>query len=369
MPATVLIAPDAFKGTATAVDVAEALARGWRSLKPDDDITLLPLADGGEGTMACFAEAVPGSRRIPADIQDRDGKMTQAEWLALPDGTGLVELAATCPMRINDPDPLGAHTYLFGQLIAAALDSGVQKLLLALGGSASTDGGTGALTALGARFLTTGGRPVDAGGGGLRDLVEVDLSDLRAAPAGGIEVLGDVTNPLLGPEGAAHTFGPQKGADLAQVRELEAGLSRLAALMPEIRPTAPGAGAAGGTGFGLMAWGARIRSGASVVLERTRFAERLADSCLVITGEGRYDVQTAAGKLIDHVVRRCGDAGVAVGLVAGSVEADTSRFGAVIELSSLAGGEAAAKSDPLFWAERAGRSLARLGIDTVTTEK
>ena len=268
----VVIAPDSFKGTASAADAASALAAGWRSVRPADDLVLRPMADGGEGTLDAFESAVPGARRMPVTVRGPVSAAVETHWLLLPDGTGVVELAATSGITLLDPlEPLDAHTAGFGEAIAAALDHGVERLLLGLGGSASSDGGMGALAVLGGRFLDAARRPVRLGNRGLGTLARVDLSGLRPLPHGGAIILGDVTNPLLGELGAAAVFGPQKGADAATVEVLESNLARLARLVPsggrvasEARvsrsadlATTPGAGAAGGTGFGLLAWGAR----------------------------------------------------------------------------------------------------------------
>jgi glycerate kinase len=213
MTRRVVLAPDSFKGTATAAEAADALARGWRSIAPSDVIVEKPMADGGEGTLDAFAAAVPGSERVPVTVQGPDDRPVDAAWLRLPDGTAVVELALTSGITLLDPlRPLDAHTLGFGQAIAAALDAGARRLLLAIGGSSSTDGGAGALAALGAVFLDAQRRPVRLGNRGVGALARADLSGLRPLPADGALILSDVTNPLLGPFGAAAIFGPQKGA-------------------------------------------------------------------------------------------------------------------------------------------------------------
>ncbi|MGY4859316.1 glycerate kinase [Cryobacterium sp. AP23] len=359
----VVIAPDSFKGTATAPDVARALAAGWSSVRPADKLVLMPMADGGEGTLDAFELAVPGARRMPVAVPGPDDRGVDTSWLLLPDGTGVVELACTSGITLLDPlRPLDAHTIGFGTAIAAALEHGVTRLYLALGGSSSTDGGVGALTALGAVFRNAAGNPVRSGGRGMADLTAVDLRGLPELPAGGALILSDVTNPLLGPSGAACVFGPQKGAGSAQVTQLDAGLARLAGLLP-VDPTTPGAGAAGGTAFGLLAWGARISAGSAAVGEALGVPAAVAGASVVITGEGRFDAQSAAGKVPAYLAELAKDAGARALLVAGAIDADALRahpdlFGAVVSLTDVAGGGAAAMADPLRWLQLAAARLA-----------
>lgn len=362
MTRRIVLAPDSFKGTATAAEAADAIARGWRSVAPDDDLVAKPMADGGEGTLDAFAAAVPGATRVPVTVQGPDGRPTDAAWLLLPDGTAVVELARTSGITLLDPlRPLDAHTLGFGQAIAAALDAGATRLLLAIGGSSSTDGGVGALAALGGVFLDVQRRPVRLGARGLGTVARVDLSRLRPLPPGGALVLSDVTNPLLGSTGAAAVFGPQKGATPAMVDAMHENLERLARLVPGGSAFAaiPGAGAAGGTGFGLLAWGATMAGGAGAVADALGLSTALAGADLVITGEGRFDGQSAAGKVPSEVAARAAAAGVPVALVAGSIDADASGFAASVSLADLAGGSGAAMADPLRWLEAGGAALAR----------
>src|SRR3712207_1013807 len=194
----VLLAPDSFKGSATAAEVAAAVRDGWLSERGADRVVLAPMADGGEGTLDAFAAAVPSARRMSVEVDGPDGRRVRCSWLLLPDGTGVVELAAASGLPLMDrPDPFSAHTLGFGQAIADALDRGVDRLVLGLGGSASTDGGTGLLTALGARFLDAASRPVPLGATGLAALDRVDLSDLWPVPPGGVVALSVVDAPLL----------------------------------------------------------------------------------------------------------------------------------------------------------------------------
>lgn len=367
MPYTVVVAPDSFKGSATATAVAGALAAGWSSVRPGDRLVLAPMADGGEGTLDAFEVAVPGSVRHPISVLGPAGAAVDASWLSLPDGTSVVELAETSGLsHLPVLAPLDAHTVGFGQAIAAALDAGATGLLLAIGGSASTDGGVGALTALGARFTDAAGRRIGLGNRNLHTLAAADLSGLPALPPGGVRILSDVTNPLLGASGAAAVFGPQKGATPEQVAELESGLAKLARVLggvaapgaPDAGPATPGAGAAGGTGYGLLAWGARIAPGSAAVGEALGLPALVAEADAVITGEGRFDAQSAAGKVAAYVSQLARDAGVPSLLVAGSIEAETHDFAAAVSLSALAGGADAAMAEPERWARAAGAELA-----------
>ncbi|MFD1150569.1 glycerate kinase, partial [Saccharothrix hoggarensis] len=223
----VLIAPDSFKGTIGAAEAAERLADGWRAVRPDDDVRRLGLADGGEAAAAVLAPTDPGAVTLSARVPDPVGRVRDARWVLLGDGTAVVELAEASGLPLlEEPDPLGAHTAGFGALVRAALaHPGTRRIAATLGGSATTDGGSGALVALGAVFRDDAGVPLPLGGGALTALAEADLTGLAAPPPGGVVCLTDVDTPLLGPTGAAHRFGPQKGADPAAVAVLDAGLT------------------------------------------------------------------------------------------------------------------------------------------------
>ncbi|MFS0853937.1 glycerate kinase [Microbacterium sp. 179-I 3D4 NHS] len=364
---SVVFAPDSFKGTIAAADAAAALAAGWASVRPGDRRVLRPLADGGEGTLDAFAAAVDGAVRVPVTVTGPDGAPTDAAWLRLPatpdapGGTGVAELASTSGIELLGDRRLGedAHTLGFGQAVAAALDAGVSRLVLGIGSSASTDGGAGMLTALGARFLDDAGAPIPLGSRGLRHAASVDPSGLHALPPGGVVVLSDVTNPLLGPSGAAAVFGPQKGLDAPGVQRADAGLARLAALL-SADPATPGAGAAGGTGFGLLAWGARLVAGSREVGELVSLPAALADAAVVVTGEGAFDGQSGAGKVPSYVATAAAAAEVPAFLAAGRIaaDADTGAFAAVASLTGLAGSGEAAMRHPAQWLQAAGAVLA-----------
>ncbi|MDT3443957.1 glycerate kinase [Pseudofrankia sp. BMG5.37] len=372
----VVIAPDSFKGSLAADRVAAALADGWLSARPGDEVVRLPIADGGEGTLDVFAAAVPGARRRPVKVTGPDGapdsRLVDAEWLSLPGGTAVVELArgSGLPLLGARRDPLGAHTVGLGQLLAAALDDpATRQIIVTLGGSASTDGGTGALAALGARFLDDASAPLPPGGGALSRLAAVDARGLRLAPPGGVLCLTDVDAPLCGPHGAAAVFGPQKGATPDDIRLLDGGLRRLATLLGG-EPDAPGAGAAGGTGYGLAAsWGARLVPGAATVAEHAGLPAALADADLVITGEGRFDATSMSGKVVGGVLRlaaaRVGEAGpVPVLLVAGQLGAPPPPgIDAALAIATLARGVAAATAEPERWLAAAAAQLAAARVD------
>ena len=317
----VLIAPDSFKGSLTSVEVARALAVGWARGRPRDEILLAPLADGGEGTLVAI-EASGGWEWRESDATDPIGRPIRARWLRSADGRrGVVELAAASGLsrlRTDERDPLGASTRGTGELLRAALDDGVREITLGIGGSATNDGGAGILQALGARVVRASDGAVQVDLGGLDP--RLAATDLRIAC--------DVTNPLLGDRGAAATYGPQKGASPADVAELDRRLGRYADALETAtgrreRDT-PGAGAAGGTGFGLLALRDRFGSlelvpGVDVVMEAADFDGKLARATIAIAGEGRIDEQTAFGKTALGVAKRAAAAGVPCIAVGGGV--------------------------------------------------
>jgi glycerate 2-kinase len=347
-PLRIVIAPDSFKGSASAWQVARGIALGWSGERPDDDVQLVPMADGGEGTLESVEHAVPAARREVIVVDGPAGRAISTYWLRLPDGTGVVELASTSGLtRLERPDPLGAGTLGFGQAIAAALDAGVSSLLLAIGGSASTDAGVGALSALGGRFLDAEGRPIASGNAGLGHLAAVDLSGLRALPPGGVRVLTDVTNPLVGPDGAAAVFGPQKGATPDDVALLDAALRRWADVLARDLGVHvadfPGAGGAGGTAAGAVAvLGARVTSGAALVCDLVGLDDALAGAALCVTGEGSLDGQTLGGKAPAEVARRARTAGVPCVGLAGAVALTAAERAA----AGLAGAHALSEVEP-----------------------
>ena len=339
----VLIAPDSFKGSLSSVDVARRLAEGWSRARPGDALVLAPLADGGEGTLAAIAEC-GGWEWMECPAHDPLGRPLTARWLQSADGSrAAVELAEASGLSRLPPDeprnPIAATTEGTGEILRAVLDTGVRHVMIGIGGSATTDGGAGLLRGLGARFGGPGGSDGTSGIVGIAtaapsaaSLTYIDLSGLDPRLAQiELRVACDVTNPLLGPEGAAAVYGPQKGAWPEDVAALDAWLTRFADLLETaLGITArdqPGAGAAGGTGFALMCLTPKLRSfdlipGVALVMQETGFDAHLARADLVITGEGQVDAQTAFGKTALGVARRAAAAGVPCLAVGGSVTAD-----------------------------------------------
>jgi len=359
----VVVAPDSFKGSLDAAAAAEAIGSGWRAVRPLDEVLLLPQADGGEGTLDAIATAVDEARlRDVGPVTGPDGRPVEGHWLELPDGTAMVELAISSGLPLmSRPDPLSATTRGLGEVIRAALDAGAMSLVVALGGSASTDGGAGALRALGLELFDADGAPLPDGGGALARLDRVDATGLRTPPAGGVRLLSDVTAPLLGPTGAAAVFGPQKGASPAQVAELDAALARWASLLPgEGDTAAPGAGAAGGTGFGfLVAWGAAIEAGAAAIADLTGFAAAAASTDLIITGEGRFDATSLGGKVVGHALSLDAKPNARRAVIAGSLAIPSPTGVWAASLVELAGSLEAALDDPARWLYAAGVAAAR----------
>lgn len=328
-PPRIVLAPDKFKGTLDAVGVAEALAEGLRAAVPAAECALVPVADGGDGTLAAAVRA--GWADMPGRVSGPDGRPVAAG-IGLQDDAALVELALAAGLHLAPPAPLTASTAGVGELIRLALDHGARRVVLGVGGSASTDGGSGLLTALGARFLDATGAPIGPGGAGLAHLERVELGGLDPRLAGTQFVVAtDVDNPLTGPHGAAAVFAPQKGASADDVVRLEAGLRRLAGVLRrdagvDVEHVA-GAGAAGGTAAGAVAvLGARIESGAELVCDLTGLPEHLAGADLVVTGEGALDEQTLRGKAPAVVARRSAAAGVPCVAVAGVVRLQPAQW-------------------------------------------
>jgi len=355
----IVVAPDSFKGSIGAAEAAAALAEGWRGVRPGDELACVPLADGGEGTLEVLAAAAAVPRWHRVQVTGPGGVTLASCWLELDNAAGYIELARASGLPLMAaPDPLGAQTAGTGELIASALDAGARRIVIALGGSASTDGGTGALAALGARFLDAAGQELPPGGGALGRLASADLTGLRPPPPGGVVCLTDVRAPLLGPRGAAAVFGPQKGADAAQAAALEAGLARLARVLGG-DPLAPGAGAAGGAGYGFAAaWGAEITPGAAELCRVVGLDRELARADLVVTGEGCYDATSGDGKVTGTVLAAAARAAVPAALVAGVIAADPPGVAASVALAGLAGGAAGAMESPERWLRRAGQVLA-----------
>ena len=301
----ILVAPDSFKGSLFAPEAAGAMARGIRAVFPRAEVVELPIADGGEGTVAALVAATAGELRHTR-VRGPLGEPVAATWGILGDGaTAVLEMAEASGLtRVPEGrrDPLRTSTFGTGELVRAALDAGLRRLILGLGGSATNDGGAGLARALGARFLDDQGRELPDGGAALARLSRLDLQGLdpRLAETE-IIVACDVDNPLCGPRGASAIYGPQKGATPDMVAALDAALGVFASVAQAATGRAvadvPGAGAAGGLGAGLLLFTpARLRPGVEILLEAVGFDAQVAEADLVFTGEGRTDAQTAMGK-------------------------------------------------------------------------
>ncbi len=329
----VVVAPDKFKGSLTAREVADRVAAGIAAVAGEVDVVRVPVADGGDGTVDAALAA--GYERVAVTAQGPTGEPVDTAF-AVRDGTAVVEMADVSGLRLLAPDrlaPRTASSYGTGEVVRAAIEHGCHTVVLGIGGSASTDGGAGMLTALGARLHDTTGADLAPGGGPLADLERLDLSGLHPGVARTrVVVACDVDNPLLGPHGAAAVYGPQKGADADDVAALDAALHRWADVVeeatgrPGVRERA-GAGAAGGVGFAALAvLGAELRPGIELVLDLVRFADRLPGADLVVTGEGSLDEQTLHGKAPAGVAAAAGRAGVPVVAVAGRLALDPDRL-------------------------------------------
>jgi glycerate 2-kinase len=328
----VVLAADKFKGSLTADEVGEALAAGMLDVLPGLETIMLPVADGGDGTVAAALSA--GFDKIIVDAVGPTGERMQAPY-ALDGDLAVVELAAVVGLSMlpgGRLDPMGASTYGLGLVIADAIRRGATTIVLGLGGSASTDGGSGMVQALGARLLDAHGHDLPHGGDHLVHLERLDLAPLRATlGAATIIVATDVDTPLLGPRGAAAVFGPQKGASPPQVAELEQGLRHWSQLVSDAtgREDAErtGAGAAGGTGFAALALlDAEIKPGIELILDLIDFDRRIAGADLVVTGEGSLDDQSLAGKAPVGVARAAARAEIPVIAVAGRLQLSPSRL-------------------------------------------
>lgn len=327
----VLIAPDKFRGTLTAAQAATAIAAGWRRARPDDRLEEVPLSDGGEGTMDALVAALGGDRREArvrgplGDPVDARFGMVSAEGRTL----AIVEMALASGVSIVAPDrrdPLRASTRGTGELMLAAARAGASEILVCLGGSATTDGGAGMAQALGVRLLDAADVEVGAGGAGLLDLARIDASGLDPAVRRVVfQAACDVDSPLTGPRGAAHVFGPQKGAGPADVLMLDRALAHLAAIVHrdlgiDVREI-PGAGAAGGLGAGLVAFlGARLRPGVDLVMDAVGLWDRLETADLVLTGEGALDTSSLRGKVPGGVIAAARTAGVRALVLCGTAD-------------------------------------------------
>jgi glycerate 2-kinase len=323
----VVVSPNAFKGTLSASQAAVAIARGVREVFPEAEVLEVPVADGGDGTVAALVSAHHG-RYSSVEVEGPLGDPVKAVFGTIEAGlTGVAELASASGLALLEADrrdPRKASTYGFGQLLQSVRDVGVEKVIVGIGGSATNDGGAGMAQALGYRLLDAAGHDLARGGAALARLDRIDTAGFDAGwLAMSVMVACDVTNPLTGPQGASAVYGPQKGAGEAAVRELDAALEHFALVIERDLgkrvAEVPGAGAAGGAGAGLMAFlGATLVPGAPLVVTASGFDEKIHGADLVITGEGRVDSQTAYGKAPGEVAKRAQAARIPVLLIAGS---------------------------------------------------
>jgi len=323
----IVVAPNSFKGSLSATQAAMAIAKGVREALPDADVVEIPVADGGEGTVEALVTAHDGTYGW-VNVEGPLGDPVLASYGLIDGGTtAVVELASASGFALVSQarrDVRRTSTFGFGQLLEAARKSGVGSIIAGIGGSATNDGGAGMAQALGYRFLDAAGDELPRGGAALLRLQRIDATSVAGAwRSVKVMVACDVTNPLTGTEGASYVYGPQKGADLQTVELLDRALAHLAEVIErdfgKQVANVPGAGAAGGTGAGLIAFlDARLVPGAALVVEASGFDRALAGAQLVITGEGRVDSQTAYGKAPGEVARRAKQAGVPVLLIAGA---------------------------------------------------
>jgi len=345
----IIVAPDSFKGNMNALDVCSIIEEGILRANKEATIYKIPLADGGEGTARIITQAV-GGRFIKTRVTGPLGKKIDAEFGLINDGkTAVLDIASASGIELldrNELDPMKATSYGTGELITATLDTGAKEIIIGIGGSAVNDGGIGMISALGFKVLNENGQSVGQGGEALNNIAKIDYSDAdKKLKNVSIKVACDVTNPLIGPNGASAVFGPQKGATVEMVKSLDAGLKKLgdawikAGLTNNVEQ--PGDGAAGGIGAALrICLGAKMESGAMLVMKYSGFFEHLSNCGLIITGEGMTDSQTAGGKLCSVVAREGRKAGVPVALISGALIGETQNLFSIFDYAvSIACGQ------------------------------
>jgi glycerate kinase len=354
--ARILLVPDSFKGSASSSEVANAVAKGWAATRTGDEITTIAFGDGGEGTLECIAGAAADAQKIELVAQGADGRDRTTYWLLVNGDTAVIEMAAICGITtLEKLDALGTHSFGLGQVIADALEHPeVREILVAVGGSASTDAGLGALVALGCKAVGADG-DLSLGGGALRNLTRIDLAAGYVAPERGVKILVDVQSPMTGADGAAFVYGPQKGASAGEVEVLDAGLQNFLTVVGA--QDRAGYGAAGGVSGGLATvLGAQIVSGVETLAQISGLLERLDQIDCVVTGEGALDSQSFRGKVVGYVLEQAKARGVVAMVVCG-----VNKNGAddrVISLVEIAPTVDDAIKSPAKWLEVAGRRLA-----------
>ena len=331
----IVVAPDSFKGSLTALEVSDAIEKGIREVFPEAEIIKIPMADGGDGTVQCLVNAT-GGKILEEKVIGPLGNEVWAFYGILGDRkTAIVEMAAASGLTLvpeNKRDPLITTTYGTGQLIKAALNQGCRKMIIGIGGSATNDGGAGMVQALGTKLLDKDGEEIGFGGGELKKIVKIDIScmDKRLSDIK-VLVASDVNNPLCGPQGASRIYGPQKGATPEIIEELDESLAYFAELIKrdlhkDIKDI-PGAGAAGGLGASLIAFlNAEFRPGIEIMIEAVKLEQAIKDADLVITGEGKIDSQTIYGKAPIGVAKIAKKHNIPVVAVAAIIEEDSRIF-------------------------------------------
>ncbi|MDD3839793.1 MAG: glycerate kinase [Clostridia bacterium] len=324
----IIIAPDSYKGSLSAVEVSQAIENGIRKVERSADIHKIPMADGGEGTVEAMITAT-GGKVIEKTVKGPLGEPVSSYFGILQDGTtAVIEMSAASGLPLvpkNNRNPMFTTTYGTGELIKFAVELGCKKLIIGIGGSATNDGGMGMAQALGVKFFDKDGLELGFGGGELLKLDAIDYSNLNVdLNSVNIEVACDVDNPLCGPHGASHVYGPQKGATQEMIQKLDQGLYNYASLIKKHLDKdildVPGSGAAGGLGGGLVAFlGAKLKSGVDIVIETTGLKEKVKDSDLVFTGEGSTDYQTLFGKAPSGVAKIAKEYGVPVVCLSGGI--------------------------------------------------
>ncbi len=328
----IIVASDSFKGSLSSLDVAEAAAKAIHEIEPQCEVIKVDVADGGEGTMDALRRTL-GGEKIYVEVADPLGRPIQASYVILEDGTAVLEMAAASGLPLllpSERNPLKTSTFGTGQLIADALKKGCRKFLVGIGGSATNDAGMGMLQALGVRFYGAAGAELQGRGESLEKVANIYMEGLcDGLKESEFIVACDVEAPLYGPTGAAYVFAPQKGADLAMVERLDKGLKHFSEVAfnslhtTEDYAKSPGAGAAGGLGFGFIAFlSARLERGIEMVLDAIGFDQLIKGASLVITGEGRVDSQTLTGKTPFGVLKRAKKQGIPVVAIGGSVTLD-----------------------------------------------
>ncbi|MBG9567093.1 glycerate kinase [Brevibacillus agri] len=331
----IVIAPDSFKGSISARDLCASIRKGILNVDPDVEVIELPLADGGEGTLENMVYSTDG-KVCELEVRDPLERPIRASYGVLGDGrTVIIEMAQASGLPLlkeHERNPLIATSFGTGELIRHALDSGYRRFIIGLGGSATNDGGTGMLTALGAKFLNQNGALLPSGGAALEELASIDVSGMDPRlKESSFTIASDVTNPLCGPDGASAIFGPQKGATPDMVQRLDMALNRFGEIILNVKGVdmrqVPGSGAAGGMGAALMAFlQAECKPGIEIVTEAIHFEKHIQNADLIITGEGKLDLQTLSGKVIAGVCRKAKPYGIPTIALCGGMELSSEQM-------------------------------------------